>query len=75
LIAINSSEVRGEDGTGFEKRGDRGPFQCGNCNYFEDGTCHQRTMMKVSKQPKEGEYPKVAAEDCCEYISRKAKVF
>ena len=72
---IVSSQVRGEDGTGFEKRGDRGPFECGNCTYFKDGTCHQSTMTEHSKQPRKGEYPIVKAEDCCEYISRKAKVF
>ena len=76
MTLINQSQVRGESGTGFEKRGDRGPFECGNCIFFDRSKCHQKTMMAESKQPKDQDgYPEVNAEDCCEYVSRRAKVF
>jgi hypothetical protein len=71
LVHINQFAIKGEPGTGFEKRGKKGPFECGNCEYFKDGSCGQKDMMAKSKEPKlpNGRI-KVAAEDCCEYIER-----
>lgn len=68
---IMQSAVKGESGTGFEKRGDKGPFECGNCEYFKSGLCHNKLMMARSKQPKDnGGEVRVNAHDCCEYIER-----
>lgn len=72
---INISALRGEEGTGFEKRGNKGPFNCGNCEYFIGGNaCNQKDMMRYSKQEK---WPdgtiKVDAPDCCEYVERTGK--
>jgi hypothetical protein len=76
LAGINLSAIHGESGTGFEKAGERGEFECGNCEYFnaEDGACSQKDMMKRSKQPrlKDGRIS-VAAEDCCSFIERIGK--
>jgi hypothetical protein len=71
MYGFEQSEIHGEKGTGFEKRGSKGPFQCGNCRYFDDGLCHQKTMGKESKQPRRDGYPEVGLEDCCEYIERR----
>lgn len=71
MYGIQQGEIKGELGTGFEKRGNKGPFECGNCEYFSDGLCHQKTMMKVSKQPRRDGHPKVGRNDCCEYIERR----
>jgi len=76
---INVSALKGEEGTGFEKRGNKGPFECGNCEYFSmrngsPGACNQIDMMQRSKQPK---WPDgtivVDSRDCCEYIERIGK--
>lgn len=72
---INVKALKGEEGTGFEKRGTKGPFECGNCEYFKGGnSCHQEDMMKRSRQPKwpDGSV-KVDALDCCEYVERVGK--
>jgi len=69
-LEVIQSQVKGEPGTGFEKRGKGGPFECGNCEYFKSGSCHQPTMGKVSKQPRKDGYPQVGEHDCCEYIER-----
>lgn len=73
LVTINVSAVKGEPGTGFEKAGDLGEFECGNCEYFnaKASACSQKDMMKNSKQPrlKDGRVS-VDAEDCCEYVER-----
>jgi hypothetical protein len=70
-VHINQSSIKGEPGTGFEKRGKKGPFECGNCEYFKNESCGQSDMMKKSKEPrtKDGRVV-VASEDCCEYIER-----
>lgn len=67
---IEQSHIKGEQETGFEKRGDKGAFECGNCRYFHDGVCNQETMVKVSKQPRRNGLPEVDAKDCCEYVDR-----
>ena len=73
---INPAAIKGERGTGFEKRGQRGPFECGNCEYFEAaaGACGQEDMIEHSKQPRlDVGRPSVAFDDCCEYIERMGK--
>lgn len=73
LVTINASGIKGEPGTGFEKAGELGEFECGNCKYFDPSAsaCDQKDMMKNSKQPrlKDGRVS-VDAEDCCEYVER-----
>lgn len=70
---INQSAIKGEAGTGFEKRGDKGPFECGNCHYFSNGLCRQQDMVEKSRQPKKDGRVEVDAEDCCEFIERVGK--
>jgi hypothetical protein len=71
---LNEQAIKGEANTGFEKRGDKGPFECGNCEYFDGKSCGQKDMMKFSKEPRETSgRVKVDADDCCEYIERKGK--
>lgn len=74
LVKINSSNVEGETGTGFEKRNEgrkSGPFECGNCEYFLNNSCGQEDMMKYSKQPRlSNDRVVVHKEDCCDYIDR-----
>lgn len=72
---INVKALKGEEGTGFEKRGNKGDFNCRNCEYFVGGNaCNQKDMMQRSKQPR---WPdgtvKVEGLDCCEYVSRLGK--
>jgi hypothetical protein len=69
---INLAAIRGEAGTGFEKAGTKGEFECGNCHYFKNGNaCVQKDMKEKSKEPR---HPNgdvvVAEEDCCEYVDR-----
>jgi hypothetical protein len=68
-------EIKGEAETGFEKRGRKGPFECGNCGYFERGdACTQATMKEKSKEPRHSDGSVVvAADDCCKYLDRKGK--
>lgn len=69
---LDVKAIKGEANTGFEKRGDKGPFECGNCEYFDGKSCGQKDMMKFSQQPRvAGNRVQVAAEDCCEFIERK----
>lgn len=71
MADIDQSAVRGEPGTGFEKRGAKGPFECGNCEYFKNDHCRNKIMMARSKQPKGNDGSVlVAPQDCCEYIER-----
>lgn len=74
-MLVNIEAIKGESGTGFEKRGNRGPFECGNCGYFKNGNaCNQKDMMRYSKQPK---WPDgtvvVGAPDCCSFVERIGK--
>lgn len=71
---IDEAGIKGEKGTGFEKRGRLGPFECGNCKYFYNRSCGEKNMMKYSHQPRlpDGRI-KVQAVDCCEYIERMAR--
>ena len=76
LIQINATAIKGEQGTGFEKRGDKGPFTCGNCEYFDAaaGACDQWDMKTKSKQPRlDDGRVSVAFDDCCEYVERVGK--
>jgi hypothetical protein len=68
--------IQGEMGTGFEKAGTLGEFECENCLYFDaaEGACNQETMKAISKQPRLADgRVSVAAEDCCEYVKRMGK--
>jgi hypothetical protein len=68
---IDQSKILGEKSTGFEKRGAKGPFSCGNCHYMKDG-CTQEDMKKHSEQPRlENGNVEVGDGDCCEYVDRK----
>lgn len=75
IIQINSANVKGEPGTGFEKRHkdgiDGGAFECGNCEYFEANLCRQEDMKRLSTQPR-SEDGRVITDrtDCCDYLSR-----
>lgn len=75
IIPINQANVKGEPGTGFEKRvrdgKDMGEFECGNCEYFDANRCNQPDMKANSAQPRaEDGRPIVDSEDCCEYVER-----
>lgn len=74
LVHINAFAIKGEKGTGFEKRGKKGPFECGNCEYFKNNSCGQKDMLEKSKEPrtKDGRVV-VDPKDCCEYIERVGK--
>lgn len=70
-LEIDSAHVKGEPGTGFEKAGDLGEFECGNCRFFDGKSCGQIDMMQRSKQPRlPNGRVKVDEEDCCEYVDR-----
>ena len=71
---MNTSAIKGEASTGFEKAGKKGRFECGNCVYFKDKGCNQKDMVAHSKQPKlaNGRVA-VDPEDCCEYVERIGK--
>lgn len=73
LVHINQFAIKGEQGTGFEERGNKGPFECGNCEYFKNNSCGQKDMIAKSKQPLVNGRRKVDADDCCEYIERIGK--
>ena len=72
----NVFAVHGEAGTGFEKAGNLGEFECENCRYFDApaGACDQADMKLISKQPRlvDGRVS-VGPEDCCEYVDRLGK--
>lgn len=71
---LNVSAIKGERGTGYEKFDNKGPFECGNCEYFRasDNSCGQKDMMKFSKQPRLRSGRVVVEERaCCEYVERK----
>lgn len=73
LFHLDVFAIQGEVGTGFEKAGNLGEFECGNCRYFDaaEGACDQEDMKSLSKQPRLADGRVVVAdEDCCEYISR-----
>jgi hypothetical protein len=76
LVVLDIFAVQGEQGTGFEKAGTLGEFECGNCLYFDAsaGACNQADMKKFSKQPRLADgRVSVAEEDCCEYVKRVGK--
>lgn len=63
--------IKGEKGTGFEKAGKLGEFECGNCEYWSNGLCGQKDMMHYSKQPRAADgRVRTGEEDCCEYVDR-----
>jgi hypothetical protein len=70
---MNQSAIKGEQGTGFEKRGDKGAFECGNCRYFSGGLCRQEDMVQKSREPRRDGLVEVDKEDCCEFIERVGK--
>jgi len=73
LVVLDVFAVQGEQGTGFEKAGNLGEFECENCSFYDAAAeaCNQETMKAMSKQPRLADgRVSVAAEDCCEYIRR-----
>lgn len=73
-MLVNIEAIHGEEGTGFEKRGNKGAFECGNCSYYDNHSCGQKDMMEKSKQPRlPNGRVKVEADDCCEYVERIGK--
>ena len=73
LIRPNVFAIKGEMGTGFEKAGNLGEFECENCRYFDsaEGACNQSDMMAHSKQPRLADGRVVVAdEDVCMYVER-----
>lgn len=73
LVHINQFAIKGEAGTGFEKRGTKGEFTCRNCEYFKSNSCGQSDMVKKSKQPLKNGRREVSPLDCCEYVERVGK--
>jgi hypothetical protein len=74
--AVTQSAIKGENGTGYES-GDKGLFQCRNCEYFSGvggNTCGQKIMMEMSKQPRVNSGRVIVdPKGCCEYIDRKGR--
>jgi hypothetical protein len=71
---INVAAIKGERFTGFEKADGKGPFNCGNCHYFDRGGCSQKDMVRYSKQPSlPNGLISVGRDDCCEYVDRTGK--
>jgi hypothetical protein len=73
LVHINQFAIKGEPGTGFEKRGKKGEFTCRNCEYFKDNSCGQKDMIAKSTQPLKNGRRVVEPLDCCEYVDRVGK--
>lgn len=75
ILQINSANVKGEPGTGFEKRiqegKDKKDFACWNCEYFDANRCGQEDMKRLSQQPKADDGRVIVdSDDCCDYIER-----
>ena len=71
MLSIDSSQVKGESGTGYEAAEGKGPFACHNCQFFRDGSCGQKTMMERSELPRiAGDRVAVDPLGCCEYVWR-----
>lgn len=73
LVILDVFAIQGEKGTGFEKAGDLGEFECGNCLWFDAaaGACNQMDMKAMSQQPRLADgRVSVADADCCEYVQR-----
>lgn len=67
------SDILGERSTGYEGGDGRGPFECGNCRYFQarDSSCGQKVMMLASQQPRTRDgRVRVDAHGCCEFVAR-----
>lgn len=74
LAWMNTKEsMSGEPVTGFEKAGELGPFNCGNCIHMSDEVCIHPIMVKLSAQPKKDDGVEVDADDCCSYVRRKGE--
>jgi hypothetical protein len=69
-VQIADDAVRGEKGTGYEDYDHKGPFECANCKYFDDGICRGKNMIAKSKQPHRDGGVEVQAKGCCVYIER-----
>lgn len=70
---VRQSAIKGEPGTGYESPEGKGPFECGNCEYFDvsDSGCDQKDMKAKSKRKRlpDGRVL-VEEEGCCEYVDR-----
>jgi hypothetical protein len=76
-MMVNERHIEGEPNTGFEREEGKGPFDCGNCQYFHPllggmGGCSQTEMMIYSREPRLPESHRVLVHerDCCEYVER-----
>ena len=73
VTMIDQRFIQGEPHTGFEKAGDLGEFECGNCSFMQEG-CNHPLMMLYSKEPRlPNGHVYVEDEDCCEYVDRVGK--
>jgi len=72
-MLINISGIKGEEGTGYEASENKGPFECGNCEYFRgsNSTCGQKVMVAKAKQSDliDGRRS-VDPKGCCEFVDR-----
>lgn len=60
-----------DNGTGFQKAADLGPFNCHNCVHMEqDGTCSEKHMVQLSAQKRKNGRPLVDKGDHCPYVER-----
>lgn len=70
---INPKAVSGEKGTGYQD-GKHGPFECGNCKFYDGKSCGQSDMVSKSTQPKvKGGRIKVHEQDHCAYFDGKGE--
>lgn len=71
-MSIANIDPTGEPFTDFERGGDKGRFECGNCVHmdFKEGVCLHPIMEAVSKQPRKNGKPKVDHDDCCKFVRR-----
>jgi hypothetical protein len=72
---VTKSQDSAEPVTGFEKGGGVGARDCEHCKYMaKDSGCDQPTMVKSSKQPKNGAgLPIVHEHDVCAFFERAGK--
>jgi hypothetical protein len=72
-ILVEKGGWQGTKATGFVTA-DKGPFLCGNCNYFKQDFCGEEHVMEdpelQAKKLKNGRIP-VTRGDCCNYFEKR----